>query len=835
MNLSLRTFKKVAFCLVLLLGTLCSYGQSGFYQNFTLIEGEVFEWSFESNPIYPVISVHATNGTDCLEGGSNCNLGVTGDNTLTYTPNPGFLGNDTIQIRYWIINYPATGYWVETGIVISVVPSIVDAVSDFTTTNTNVPVVIDVTENDSSSEGAVSLSSISVVNNGTAYIEDGQVVFIPAFDFSGTAQLNYVVCDSIATCETGTATIFVEGNSTNNDTLNLTTAQNTPLEVILDLTNGYQYVALAANGDLAQVNDGTVVYTPDADFTGSDQFTIAVNVNGNAQLVTVNIEVIFVPLPNIYAFDDYAYTAIGQTVAIDVTLNDINTTLTNPVINDYPDHGTIVVSGGVITYTPDPNFEGVDQITYRVCTQPAYECEYANVYIHVGNQEPSQSTFELMTPMNTPLVLPYPATFDQFIFNLLVAPESGEFYFQQGNSTYVCNGQSVTGNNLLVYCPNPNTVGEDEFEMEYCVGDFCTTVKVIVNVTEIDPAPPIDEFCVEECVWAGDANNDGVVNMQDLLPLGLCAGELGIPRPNAAVAWYGQYGESWNSSFGNNVDLKYVDGDGDGLIMSSDTTPLSQFYGLRHNLTPAYEYPIERALVFQDAGSGPYEAGDWIELDIILGAEGLEAVDKYGLTFEMHYNPDIINAGSLEISFDDNSWLAYNSPMLSLVKPLYDGRTDVGLTRTAGSTVTGQGKIGKIRFIVEQDIVGFRIPNLETVVSARSAFSMNSAGQYVGLNDVDISIPISSDPREKLTEKDLVIWPNPATHVDEITLHINGYGNKIESFEVYTISGNLMYRSTETSVKDIRHDISQYQNGLYIVKAYTNKGPVASKFQVLKQ
>ena len=88
---------------------------------------------------------------------------------------------------------------------------------------------------------------------------------------------------------------------------------------------------------------------------------------------------------------------------------------------------------------------------------------------------------------------------------------------------------------MLIYTPDAGAAGQlDEFQVEYCVlGDNCPTKTVKFDVRILDIVPTADQFCLgQHCVWAGDTNNDGEVNIYDLLPLGLCMGEVGEQRSN---------------------------------------------------------------------------------------------------------------------------------------------------------------------------------------------------------------------------------------------------------------------------------------------------------------
>jgi hypothetical protein len=74
---------------------------------------------------------------------------------------------------------------------------------------------------------------------------------------------------------------------------------------------------------------------------------------------------------------------------------------------------------------------------------------------------------------------------------------------------------------MLVYTPEANYTGTDHFEYYYCVqpSNLCYLVKVNMDVVE----EPEEETCpcIVGCVWPGDGDVDGRVDMSDLLTLGI--------------------------------------------------------------------------------------------------------------------------------------------------------------------------------------------------------------------------------------------------------------------------------------------------------------------------
>src|SRR5690606_39023034 len=97
----------------------------------------------------------------------------------------------------------------------------------------------------------------------------------------------------------------------------------------------------------------------------------------------------------------------------------------------------------------------------------------------------------------------------------------------------------------------------------------------------------IDNLCYKPCqntsaVWPGDANLDNVTSHYDLLNIGLAFGKEEVQRAQVSTEWQGFDGEDWISKFGNSVNLKNADCDGDGRVDADDVKAIVKNYGKMH-------------------------------------------------------------------------------------------------------------------------------------------------------------------------------------------------------------------------------------------------------------
>jgi Ca2+-binding RTX toxin-like protein len=144
--------------------------------------------------------------------------------------------------------------------------------------------------------------------------------------------------------------------------------------------------ATATNGTVTVNPDGTLTYTPNADYNGPDTISYTVD-DGNGGSATSTVTVTVNPVNDApVAVDDAATTPFNTAVVIDVVGNDTDvdgdtlSVLGTPTSAD----GTVAVNpDGTITFTPTAGFTGVAVIDYTV-TDPEGLTDTAQVLVTVG-------------------------------------------------------------------------------------------------------------------------------------------------------------------------------------------------------------------------------------------------------------------------------------------------------------------------------------------------------------------------------------------------------------------------------------------------------------------
>jgi len=327
-----------------------------------------------------VISTAATNGATAV----NATTGV-----VTYTPNTNFVGSD---VYYYTIADTNTNRSNAAAVVITVTavivaPPTVAPVSASTPENTAVQVNLLA----GAQGGGGTLDPTSVVittlpSHGAVTVSSaGVATYTPATGFSGVDTFQFNVADTNGSRSVpATATITVVPPLppiANND--NAVTQENAAVAITvlandvgaggtLDPTSVVISTAPTFGATSVNHTTGVVTYTPPAGFSGNDTFQYTVadtnGVRSNAATVFVTITALVPPT----AVLDAVTTPQNVAVAIPVLANDQGGSgsldPTTVVLATNPTYGNATVSAttGVVTYTPNVNFFGVDIFSYTV-------------------------------------------------------------------------------------------------------------------------------------------------------------------------------------------------------------------------------------------------------------------------------------------------------------------------------------------------------------------------------------------------------------------------------------------------------------------------------------
>jgi len=315
---------------------------------------------------------------------SNGTLILNSDGSFNYMPNVNFSGSDTFT--YMTSDGLADSNIATVSLTVNAVndqPMAVD--NNYTTPEDTMFTVTapGVLGNDSDPEGdTLTANQSSNVANGTLSLNaDGSFAYTPSTGFTGSDSFTYVANDGALDSNVATVSITVQAGA-NKPPVAVDDTATTPEEttVTIDvLANDsdpdgdplmVMAVSVPVNGTAVNNGDGTVTYTPNNNFTGTDLFTYTVqDGQGGSSTATVTVEV--TPVNDQPVANDDAYNTSQDTMltvaAPGVLGNDSDPdgdTLTAHLVNNVANGFLLLNEDGSFDYTPDPGFTGSDTFTY---------------------------------------------------------------------------------------------------------------------------------------------------------------------------------------------------------------------------------------------------------------------------------------------------------------------------------------------------------------------------------------------------------------------------------------------------------------------------------------
>ncbi|MDS1942851.1 tandem-95 repeat protein [Vibrio parahaemolyticus] len=241
--------------------------------------------------------------------------------------------------------------------------------------------------------------SVSGNSNIQVAIVNGIATITPTADWNGSETLTFTATDPsgesisqtvnftvapVADIVADKATV-VEDTSTVIKVLGNDTFEGDGKVVSLDTNNG------PANGTVSVNPDGSVTYTPDDNYHGTDSFTYIVTSGGVSESTTVSVDVTPVNDAPV-AKDDIATTQEDTAVTIDVLPNDSDVDgdkLSIESASVPKEQGTVEVVNGKLVFTPAENFNGDAEITYTVTDGQLTDEAKVTVTVNPVNDAPT--------------------------------------------------------------------------------------------------------------------------------------------------------------------------------------------------------------------------------------------------------------------------------------------------------------------------------------------------------------------------------------------------------------------------------------------------------------
>lgn len=271
-----------------------------------------------------------------------------------------------------------------------------------------------------------------------------------------------------------------------------------------------------ANGSVTNGGGGTLTYTPNANFNGSDSFTYQISDgNGGTDIATVTVTINAVNDPP-DAVDDTASTNEDAALSINVLANDTNGdcgTVTASGVTQGVNGSVVINPDSTLAYTPNTNFHGADSFTYTIgCAGGGTDTATVRVAVNPVNDAPTGTNDSYNATEDTSLnvnaatgVLANDTDPDGGALTavLVSGPSSGLLTLNADGSFSYTPNANFNGADSFTYKANDGTLDSNNATVTISIGagndppdamddaattpeDTAATINVLANDTDVD-------------------------------------------------------------------------------------------------------------------------------------------------------------------------------------------------------------------------------------------------------------------------------------------------------------------------------------------------------------
>lgn len=305
-------------------------------------------------------------------------------------------------------------------------------------------------------------------------------------------------------------------------------------------------------------------------------------------------------------------------------------------------------------------------------------------------------------------------------------------------------------------------------------------------VLKSDSLGNIDNVYIDY-VWPGDVNYDGVVNMNDLMILGVTAGGSGPQRWDTTINWFPHYVTDWADTVVTGVNFKHADTDGNGVIDQLDTLAISANFGKTHEIPSKSSLAINGPELWINPTEATLDENYFVHIPLYIGYLDNVITDLYGLQFEVSTDAEFVVLEQSKLNMEDG-WLVNNENSYLDMVELNENtnKLSFGFTKIDHQQAEGFGHIGYLILKLDEETVN---PGEELLfsLSFENAVYNNYILESIGLmaEEYLISLNTTTTGMGDNVESIVRVYPNP---VIERKIYIES-ASTIESLKLYSIDG----------------------------------------------
>jgi hypothetical protein len=348
-------------------------------------------------------------------------------------------------------------------------------------------------------------------------------------------------------------------------------------------------------------------------------------------------------------------------------------------------------------------------------------------------------------------------------------------------------------------------------------------------------------YCTANCVYPGDANNNGIDNDFDILEMGLKYGASAIART--------QIGDHWMPHTPPSpITNAYVDANGDNVIDALDLMVNKDNWQETHSLytgavegfnTLGTDLTFERFYVNSGLPVFPItdtivELDGYVVLDVNFADTLQHIADVHGVTFRVNYDESvlildqrstpILGLGNTALA---NGWLDEDGAAVHSRMTIEDGRVHYVGTRLNQVNYTGGGNMGRLIFKVDpntpinastlstqvcfEDFKAIRADGSTISIGAECATILYQDPNYTSISSIQTMAPAIS------------IYPNPTNY----QLNIDLGAERAKSIQLFNVLG-MEVQSLENASGIVEIQKGKLAQGVYTVVVHFENGTHSS-------
>ncbi|NIW43196.1 MAG: T9SS type A sorting domain-containing protein [Gammaproteobacteria bacterium] len=349
------------------------------------------------------------------------------------------------------------------------------------------------------------------------------------------------------------------------------------------------------------------------------------------------------------------------------------------------------------------------------------------------------------------------------------------------------------------------------------------------------------------CVWPGDANNDGIANAADVLPLGLFFNQTGPSRTSQGCLWECKLATPWSP----NQSTTYADCNGDGIVNAADVLCIGLNFGQTHTLAkmtapiasntePFTEEELTNAAnltyTLYDLQNRPISVNALqSNQEFYVGVDVTRSSELFGVSFAMDWLLSDSDGAELEVvdSWSENGIQLsslWGENALSIARAFNEeGRLEIGAVRIDEQSINQQGELLRVRMrMVNPGSIAFSFKDINAIDANGEAIA------FVGN-----TLNAANDPlaQQEVKQFSLSNYPNPFNPTTRIS-----FGLPVKTkvhLVIYNALGQEVLRLVDAEylnpgIYNYDWDASRLPSGIYFYRLRTKEYTHTQKMMLLK-